>query len=82
MDPAQPPINDNISNKKGRKFGHEAKSCVAKPVVVAIETVWNKPWIRLSDDEGNVLVTINVTQVMIVARTMTALKKDVSESCR
>ena len=39
VEPAQPPMKDSMSNKKGRKFGQLAKSCVVKPVVVAIDTV-------------------------------------------
>ena len=31
VEPAHPPINDSISNKKGRKLGQDAKSCVANP---------------------------------------------------
>ena len=46
VDPAQPPANADSNKRKGIPLGHSLKFCVVKPVVVAIEIVWNKPSLK------------------------------------
>jgi hypothetical protein len=36
-------MKENISSIMGRKVGQDAKSWVAKPVVVVIEIAWKMP---------------------------------------
>ena len=43
VEPTQPPIKLSINSNTGRNSGQIEKSCVVNPVVVAMETVWNRP---------------------------------------
>jgi hypothetical protein len=43
VEPTHPPIKLRIRSSMGRKSGQTEKSWVVKPVVVAIEIVWNRP---------------------------------------
>ena len=79
VEPAQPPINERISSNTGKKWGHKEKSWVVNPVVVAIDTVWNIPWIKLSLGDS-VWVINRVKHVITMAMPITLLKKRVSES--
>ena len=79
VDPTHPPIKLSIRSNTGKNNGHTEKSCVVKPVVVAMEIVWNSPWIRLSSTL-NVSVSTSKTQIMQVANPITVKKKAVSES--
>ena len=79
VDPAQPPMKDKISSITGKKWGQSAKSWVVNPVVVAMETVWNMPWISPSVG-GRVWVINSVAQVTTMAMQITLQKNLVSES--
>ena len=41
VEPAQPPIKLESTNKTGKNNGQSAKEVVVKPAVVEIETDWN-----------------------------------------
>ena len=43
VEPAQAPMTLNISRKIGKNEGQAEKSSLSYPVVVAIDTVWNRP---------------------------------------
>ncbi len=47
VDPAEPPIKLANISSTGRAAGQTEKFSVVKPVVVAIETAWNKPLINV-----------------------------------
>ena len=47
VEPAQAPMNINITKMALDKGGHKLKSVVAKPVVVMMEETWKKAWRRL-----------------------------------
>ena len=43
VEPAQPPANAANNRIMGATEGHAAKLSVVKPVVVVMDTAWNKP---------------------------------------
>ncbi len=43
VDPAEPPTKLANMSSTGTAVGHMEKSAVVKPVVVAMDTAWNRP---------------------------------------
>jgi hypothetical protein len=43
VEPAEPPANMSAKSVRRQSTGHVAKSRLAKPVVVMMETVWKTP---------------------------------------
>ena len=56
VEPAHPPMKLEKINRTGIAAGQAAKSVVVKPVVVAMETAWNRPLTTASLTDPNVPV--------------------------
>ena len=52
VEPAQAPMNINVTKMALEKVGHWLKSTVAKPVVVMMEETWKNAWRRLSPKDS------------------------------
>ena len=48
VEPAQPPMKLEKISRTGSNPGHAAKFVVVNPVVVAMETTWNSPLMKVS----------------------------------